>query len=76
MKPYEAQASLEKLKKDIKSGDFKRCYLLFGSERYLRNHYEKMLLKALGGAKDDMNTTVFDRRQILGPIPERRGRTC
>lgn len=67
MKPYEAQASLEKLKKDIKSGDFKRCYLLFGSERYLRNHYEKMLLKALGGAKDDMNTTVFDTTPVNVP---------
>ncbi len=67
MKPFEAQASLEKLKKDIKSGDFKRCYLLFGQERYLRNHYEKMLLKALGGSKDDMNTTFFDTSGVSVP---------
>lgn len=64
MKPREAAASLEQLKKDISSGDLKRFYLLFGSERYLRNFYEKKLLAALGGSRDDMNTNVFDTSPV------------
>ena len=64
MKPREAAASLEQLKKDLNSGELKRCYLLFGSERYLRNFYEKKLLTAMGGSRDDMNTNVFDTSPI------------
>ncbi len=60
MKDNEAQASFNQLKKDLSSGELRRFYLLFGRERYLRNYYEKKLLTALGGARDDMNTTIFD----------------
>ena len=60
MKPREAAASLEQLKKDLKEGDFKRFYLLFGPERYLRNFYEKKLIAALGGERGDINTNIFD----------------
>ena len=64
MKPREAAASLEQLKKDLSGGEIRRFYLLFGSERYLRNFYEKKLLSAMGGARDDMNTNIFDMNPI------------
>ena len=64
MKPKDAAASLEQLKKDLSGGELKRFYLLFGSERYLRNFYEKKLLKAMGGSRDDMNTSIFDMNPV------------
>lgn len=64
MKPKDAAASLEQLKKDLSGGELKRFYLLFGSERYLRNFYEKKLLKAMGGSRDDMNTNIFDMNPV------------
>ncbi len=67
MKESKAVANFSELKKDIKSGEFRKCYLLFGSERYLRNHYEKMLLKAMGGSRDDMNTSFFDTNPVNVP---------
>ena len=64
MKPKDAAASLEQLKKDLAWGELRRFYLLFGSERYLRNFYEKKLLKAMGGSRDDMNTNIFDMNPV------------
>ena len=64
MKPREAAASLEQLKKDLSEGNYRKCYLLFGCERYLRNFYEKKLIAALGGSRDDMNTNIFDTNPI------------
>lgn len=59
-KAREASGSIEKLKNDIKTGEFKSCYLLHGSEGYLRGFYEKKLLKALGADSEDMNTNIFN----------------
>ena len=64
MKSRDAAASFEQLKKDLSSGEFRRCYLLFGSERYLRNFYEKKLITALGGSREDMNTNIFDTNPV------------
>ena len=64
MKPREAAASLEQLKKDLSEGNYRKCYLLFGCERYLRNFYEKKLIAALGGSRDDMNTNIFDTNPV------------
>ncbi len=64
MKPRDAAASLEQLKKDIAEGNLRSCYLLFGCERYLRNFYEKKLIAALGGSRDDMNTNIFDTNPV------------
>ena len=64
MKQREAEASVEQLKKDIAGGELKRFYLLYGSERYLRNFYEKKLLAAMGGQRDDMNTNIFDTNPV------------
>ena len=64
MKPREAAESFEKLKKDLASGNIRKAYLLFGSERYLRNFYEKKLLAAMGGARDDMNTNIYDTSPV------------
>lgn len=64
MKPREAAESLEQLKKDLASGNIRKAYLLFGSERYLRNFYEKKLLAAMGGSRDDMNTNIYDTSPV------------
>ena len=64
MKPRDAAASLEQLKKDLSEGNYRKCYLLFGCERYLRNFYEKKLIAALGGSRDDMNTNIFDTNPV------------
>ena len=64
MKPRDAAASLEQLKKDLSEGNLRNCYLLFGCERYLRNFYEKKLIAALGGSRDDMNTNIFDTNPV------------
>ncbi|MBP5702775.1 MAG: DNA polymerase III subunit delta [Lachnospiraceae bacterium] len=64
MKPRDAAASLEQLKKDLSEGNLRNCYLLFGCERYLRNFYEKKLISALGGSRDDMNTNIFDTNPV------------
>lgn len=67
MKPRDAAASLEQLKKDLSECNLRNCYLLFGCERYLRNFYEKKLIAALGGSRDDMNTNIFDTNPVSAP---------
>ena len=46
------------LNEDIKSGTFKRCYLIYGEEAYLRNQNRDKLVKALSG---DINSMNFNR---------------
>ena len=40
---------METLNQDIKSGDFKRFYLLFGEEEFLKQSYKKRLRQAVAG---------------------------
>ena len=38
---------MKEILEDIKSGNFHRAYLLYGSEAYLKNQYRQKLLDAL-----------------------------
>ena len=44
---------------DIKNGTFKRVYLIWGEEDYLRDHYKKALADAVVPPGDIMNRSVF-----------------
>ncbi|MBR2716746.1 MAG: DNA polymerase III subunit delta [Oscillospiraceae bacterium] len=52
----------EALRKQLKNGDVGLCYLLYGKERYLAEHYRRELRKAVLGAADD----PFNLRQLEG----------
>ncbi len=48
------------LNEDIKNGTFKRCYLIYGDEAYLRLQNRDKLVKALGGEGASMNFTKYE----------------
>ena len=57
-----SEIKLDELKKQLKSGQLARCYLLYGKERYLLDHYTRELRKAVLGAEDD----PFNLRRLEG----------
>ena len=59
---------MKELKEDIKSGSFKRAYLLYGEEEYLKLQYKNELKKALIPDGGDMNLVFLGGKDIT---PER-----
>ncbi|MBR6381928.1 MAG: DNA polymerase III subunit delta [Lachnospiraceae bacterium] len=59
MKPKDAQASLEQLKKDLSTRELRQIYLLYGQERFFRNFYFQKLCEAFDAKADDMNVNLF-----------------
>lgn len=55
---------MKSIQEDIKNNTFKRVYLLYGSEGYLRQQYRQMLLKALMPEEDTMNTAFYEGKGI------------
>lgn len=55
---------MKSVQEDIKSGQFKKVYLLYGSEGYLRQQYKQMLLNALMPEEDTMNTAFYEGKGI------------
>lgn len=55
---------MKQLNEDIKQGNFRQAYLLYGEERYLRRQYRDKLRKALCSEDDTMNTHFFEGRNI------------
>ena len=51
---------MKSIDSDIKNGTFKRFYLLYGEERYLKNLYRDKLKTAIQAA--DMNLNTFTGR--------------
>lgn len=47
------------LNNDLKSGNYRPMYLLYGSEEYLKTSYKKMFRQAIGG-EDGMNYQLFE----------------
>lgn len=47
------------LSADLKSGNFKQIYVLYGEEKYLIRYYKNALIKAIVG-DDTMNYTLFE----------------
>lgn len=54
---------MNQLAEDIKKGEFKQLYLIYGEEEYFYKLYKNELLKALGALEDTMNFTRFEGKQ-------------
>lgn len=55
---------MKKLAEEIKSGQLKQVYILYGEEAYLRNQYKEKLKKALLGEGDAMNFHYFEGKDV------------
>lgn len=55
---------MKNIQEDIKTGNFKQAYLLYGPEDYLRQQYKQNLLQALNPDNDTMNFTRFEGNAI------------
>ena len=51
---------MRRIDEDIKNNTFKKVYLLYGEEAYLKKQYKEKLIKALVPEGDSMNYTVFN----------------
>lgn len=49
---------------DIKTGQFKQIYLLYGNEAYLKKQYKDKLKRAMADAEDTMNFSAFEGKDI------------
>ena len=55
---------MKNLQEDIKTGNFKKVYLLYGDEAYLKIQYRDKLLKALNPDDDTMNFSRYEGKGI------------
>ena len=59
---------MQKISRDIKEGNFKQIYLLYGEEDYLRKQYRDRLVRALADPEDSMNYHYFEGKDT---VPEK-----
>ena len=55
---------MRQINEDIKKGEFRQVYLLYGEERYLRRQYRDKLRKALCQEGDTMNAHFYEGKDI------------
>lgn len=55
---------MKNLNADLKSGELKQVYLLFGEENYLKKQYKKRLSKAILPENDGMNYAIYEGKGI------------
>ena len=55
---------MKSIQEDIKTGNFKQSYLLFGEEAYLKQQYKEKLLNALNPDGDTMNFSRYEGKGI------------
>lgn len=55
---------MKSLNEDIKNGQFKSVYLLYGEEAYLRNQYKDRLKNALSVPDDTMNVSCYTGKDV------------
>lgn len=55
------------IKEHIKQNQFKQCYLLYGTEAYLKKLYKNKLKTGIIGNEDTMNYTYFEGKSIEIP---------
>ena len=55
---------MKNIQEDIKTGNFKQAYLLYGEEAYLKQQYKQRLLNALNPDGDTMNFSRFEGKGI------------
>lgn len=56
---------MQKLNEEIKTGQLRQVYLLYGEEAYLRSQYRDKLKTALLGGGDAMNCHYFEGKDIV-----------
>ncbi len=55
---------MKSLKQDIKTGQFKQIYLLYGQESYLKKQYKNMFIKAMIPPGDTMNYAYYEGKSV------------
>lgn len=55
---------MKSIQEDIKTGNFKQAYLLYGEEAYLKQQYKQNLVKALNPDGDTMNFSHYEGKGI------------
>lgn len=55
---------MKRIDEDIKTGNFKKCYLLYGKEAYLKNQYCSKLLRAMVAEGDTMNFSSYGGKDV------------
>lgn len=55
---------MKSIDNDIKTGEYKKVYLLYGEESYLIRQYRDKLLKALVPEGDTMNFSAFEGKEV------------
>ena len=55
---------MKNIQEDIRSGNFKQVYLLYGEEAYLKQQYKRNLVKALNPDDDTMNFAKYEGKGI------------
>lgn len=55
---------MQRINEDIKNGQFKQIYLLYGEERYLKRQYRDRLKNALCQEGDTMNTHMYEGKGV------------
>lgn len=58
---------MKSLNEDIKTGQFKNVYLLYGDEAYLKRQYKERLTKAMVKEGDTMNYSYYEGKNISVP---------
>lgn len=53
---------MKSLNEDLKTGQFKQIYLLYGEEAYLKKLYKNRFVKAMVPEGDTMNYRYFEER--------------
>ncbi len=54
---------MKKIEEDIRTGNFRQIYLLYGKEDYLKRQYKDKLTAAMVSAGDTMNFAVFEGKE-------------
>ena len=55
---------MKTIEEDIKNGQFKTCYLLYGEEAYLKKQYRDKLVHAMAAEGDTMNVSSYSGRDV------------
>ena len=55
---------MKSIQEDIKTGNFKSAYLLYGEEAYLKQQYKQNLIRALNPQEDTMNYSHYEGKGI------------
>ena len=59
---------MKTLEEDIRSGNFKQVYLLYGEEAYLKNLYKNRLKNAIVDPQDTINLNRYEGKASLFPL--------